>query len=308
MRWQRSIFLVTIALVSACGSTKKDAQTAKRSLFDTDFAVVYGAALEATRDQYPNLEDAPGRGAIKTSWQQVASSGNTDDVTAQNIVAPGASSSATPTGAGVASAGMPTRLAYKRFFIRFDVSVAGGRPWRLKVVGHAAEWEPGTSQPKELHGVSRPSWLEGRTDSLIAAIYKKIQKFAIPMKEGVDDEEVGGKKTDPQSFHDVPPDAAKRLASLKDALDGRNYASLRGQLADDVVWSLGGGSGAEVAIAMWQADPEPLDVMAKTIVGGCAGEGQKVTCPPGPPQPGAYQLVIEARADGWRVTSFVKAE
>jgi hypothetical protein len=59
---------------------------------------------------------------------------------------------------------------------------------------------------------------------------------------------------------------------------------------------------------MWQADPEPLDVMAKTIVGGCAGEGQKVTCPPGPPQPGAYQLVIEARADGWRVTSFVKAE
>lgn len=307
MRWQRSIFLVTIALVSACGSTKKDAQTAKRSLFDTDFAVVYGAALEATRAQYPNLEDAPGRGAIKTSWHQVASASGGDDVTAQNVVAPGASSAATP-GAAAASAGMPTRLAYKRYFIRFDVSVAGGRPWRLKVVGHAAEWEPGTSQPNELHGAARPSWLESRADSLLAAIYKKLEKFAVPSKEGTEEEEIGGKKTDPTFFHDVPPDAAKRLASLKDALDGRNYTSLRAQLADDVVWSLGGGSGAEVAIAMWQADTEPLDVMAKAIAGGCAGDTKKVTCPPGPPAPGAYQLVIEARPDGWRVTSFVKAE
>jgi hypothetical protein len=33
--------------------------------------------------------------------------------------------------------------------IRFDISIAGGRPWRLKVVGHAAVWEPGTTLPTE---------------------------------------------------------------------------------------------------------------------------------------------------------------
>jgi hypothetical protein len=59
---------------------------------------------------------------------------------------------------------------------------------------------------------------------------------------------------------------------------------------------------------MWQADPEPLDLMSKALSGGCFGDAKKVTCPPGPPLPGIYQLVLEARPEGWKVTSFVKAE
>ncbi|HET9625419.1 MAG TPA: hypothetical protein VFP84_28825 [Kofleriaceae bacterium] len=311
MRWQRIIFLAAIVAASACGVSKKDIKTAKHSLFDTDFAVVYGAALEATREQYPNLEDAPGRGAIKTAWHQVANN-NGDDVTQQKVVGAGAGNTIGPNNGvpGTASGGLPTRLSYKRYFIRFDVTIAGGRPWRLKVVGHAAEWEPGTAQPTELHGIARPSWLEGRSDSLLVAIYKKVQKFAVPMKDdgGADEEDTGVKKSDPQAFHDVPPAAAKRLAALKDALDGRNYAALRSQLADDVLWSLGGGAGADTAVAMWQADTEPLDLMSKALAGGCFGDDKKVTCPPGPPLPGIYQLILEARPEGWKVTSFVKGE
>jgi hypothetical protein len=313
MRLHRIIFFAAIlgmaGGVVGCGASKKEIASAKHSLYDTDFAVVYGAALEATRDQYPNLEDAPGRGAIKTAWHQVSNAGNGDDVTNQKVVGAGAGTG--PAGAGQASAGMPTRLAYKRSFIRFDVTIAGGRPWRLKVVGHAADWEPGAAMPTELHGVSRPSWLEGRTDALLVAIHNKIKTYAVPMKDNPSDDDAsdtGVKKSDPGAFKDVPPDAAKRLAAIKDALASRDYTALRGQLAGDIVWSLGGGSGADVAVAMWQADPEPLELMAKALIAGCGGDVKKVTCPPGPPVTGTFQLVLEPRAEGWRVTSFVRAE
>lgn len=270
--------------------------------------MLYSAALEATRETYPNLEEAAGRGAIKTAWHQVSYANNQDDLSNPRTVAAGQGlSTTTPqVSPNQAAAGMPTRLAYKRYFIRFDVTIAGGRPWRLKVVGHAAEWEPGAALPSELHGVARPSWLDGRTDALVFAIYKRIKPYAVPMTEQAEAEDT--KRTDPSAFKDVPPAAAKRLAALKDVLAARDYAALRGYLADDIVWSLGGGTGAEVAMATWQADPEPLDAMAKAIAAGCAGDAKKVACPPGPPAPPAYQLVVELRQNSWLITSFVKAE
>jgi len=309
MRRHRIIFLAAITCATGCSSNKKELEAAKHSLFDTDFAVLYGAALEATRATYPNIEDAPGRGAIKTAWHQVTYANNEDDLTNPQTLAAGQGVRGGPTTGNQAAGGMPTRLAYKRFFIRFDVSVTGGRPWRLKVVGHAAEWEPGAALPTELHGISRPSWLEGRTDALLVAIYKRVKPYAIPMKdpnEGLAADDP--KKADPLAFKDVPPAAAKRLAEVKDALGGRDYAALRAQLADYVVWSLGGGTGVDTAMAMWQADPELLDAMGKALAAGCGGDAKKVTCPAGAPVPGAYQLTVEVRGDAWRVTGFVKAE
>jgi hypothetical protein len=306
MLCHRIIFLAAIICATGCPASKKEVEAAKHSLYDTDFAVVYAAALEATREVYPNLEDAPGRGAIKTAWHQVSYANNQDDLANPKTVAAAQGPQTQPGQAG-AAAGMPTRLAYKRYFIRFDVTVAGGRPWRLKVVGHAAEWEPGAALPSELHGVARPSWLEGRSDALIAAIYQRVKSFAVPMKDPVEASD-DPKKADPATFKDAPPGAAKRLAQLKDALGSRDYAALRAQLADDIVWSLGGGSGADAAMAMWQADPEPLDAMGKALTAACAGDAKKVTCPAGVAAPGIYQLTIEPHGDAWRVTSFVKAE
>jgi hypothetical protein len=310
MRRHRIIFLAAITCAAGCHSSKKDVEAAKHSLYDTDFAVMYTAALEATRENYPNIEDAPGRGAIKTAWHQVTYANNQDDLANQQTLANAQGINAqNPATAGQASAGMPTRLAYKRFFIRFDVTIAGGRPWRLKVVGHAAEWEPGAALPTELHGATRPSWLEGRTDALIASIYKRIKPYAVPMKEpaeGSGAEEAP--RADPAAFKDVPAPAAKALAAVKDALAGRDYPALRAQLAEDVLWSLGGGTGADAAMATWQADPEPLDAMAKALAAGCGGDARKVACPAGAPAPGTYQLVVEPRGEAWRVSSFVKAE
>ena len=310
-----TICLIAIAAVGACGN-KKDLRAAKTSVYDTDFAIVYNAAVEATRDLYPTLNDNPGPGMIKTAWHQVSYANNQDDLANQRTIAQGQGYGGGRTSSAQSAAGMPTRLAYKRTFVRFDVSVVGGRPWRVKVIGHASEWEPGNALPTELTGAARPHWLDGRTDSLTVAIYKKLKKVAVPMKEEVEPEKPEDlvPKTDPKTFANVPSGAAKVLAAVQDALVKREYTELRVQLADDVVWSLGGSPGADTAMAMWQADSESLEAMQRVLTSGCAGTPngniQKVTCPPttGEPIPGAYLLVLELRGEQWKVTSFVKAE
>ena len=306
-----TICLIAFVALAAC-SNKKELKAAKSSLYDTDFAIVYNAAVEATRDLYPTLNDNPGPGMIKTAWHQVSYANNSDDLANQRTIAQGQGYGGGQTTAGQAAAGMPTRLAYKRTFVRFDVSVVGGRPWRVKVIGHASEWEPGNALPTELTGAARPHWLDGRTDSLTLAIYKKLKKVAVPMKEDVEPERPEDliPKTDPKDFANVPPAAAKALALVRDALVKREYTELRAMLAEDVVWSLGGSPGADTAMAMWQADSESLEAMQRVLTSGCAGTDKKVTCPPttGEPVPGAYLLVLEPRGEQWKVTSFVKAE
>lgn len=307
-RRQRIIFYAALT-VAACGS-KKEVEHAKHSVYDADFAIVYNAALDVTRELYPTLNDNPGPGKISTAWHQVSYANNQDDLQNQRTLAqsqgynPAMASSPTAT-----MAGAPTRLAYKRYFIRFEVSVIGGRPWRVKVNGHASEWEPGAAMPSEMRGAQRPSWLDGRTEALQVAIYKRIKKFAKPMKEEVKDtpdEEVP--KTDPTTFANVPAGAGKRLAAIKDSLAKRDYASLRPQLDENVVWSLGGGTGADVALATWQADPATFEMMEAAIVAGCVAQGdKKVVCPPGETKPNMYQLVLELRGE-WKVTSFVRGE
>jgi len=316
-RRHRSIFLLAIAVLAIGCSNKKEVRAAKGSVYDIDFAVVYSGALAATRELYASLDDNPGAGQIKTSWHQVSYANNNDDLTNQRTVAAGqgiasnTGTSGTTVSPGAQAAGMPTRLAYKRYFIRFDVTVAGGRPWRVKVIGHASEWDPGNALPTELRGEARPPWLDGRIEALQVAIYRKIKAYAVPAKPEVveaEKKELELPKTDPGSFKNLTAPQAKALASIKDALALRDNAALRSRLADDVVWSLGGSPGADTAMAMWQADPETLDAMGRAITGGCAAVDKKVACPPGPPVTGAYQLVVEQRGADWKVTSFVKAE
>jgi len=215
-------------------------------------------------------------------------------------------------GATAASmAGMPTRLAYKRYFIRFEVHVLGGRPWRVKVTGHASSWDPGAAMPVEMRGADKPHWLDGRTEALQVAIYKRIRQYAIPMKEEAPADapaEDTTPRTDPASFKNVPAEAARELATMKDVLAKRDYNALRPLLSDDVVWSLGGGTGADAAMAMWQADPTALDAMTGTLA-ACVADGDKrVVCPGGQVAPGAWQLTLEPRAGSWKLTSFIKAE
>ena len=301
--------ITLLAIVFAACGNKADVQRAKRSLYDTDFAIVYSKVLEATREIYPSVDDNPGTGAIKTVWHPVPYGGNTqDDLSGNRSLSTSGANMPMANSPAAAQAGMPTRLHFKKFFIRFDVTVLGGRPWRVKVIGHASEWEPGAALPVELTGPAKPSWLDPRTDALTLAIYKKLKPYAIPMKEDIPEPRPEDliPKTDPKSFANVPPAAAKRLAELKDAVGRREYALLREQLFDDVAWSIGGSPGADTAMAMWQADPEPLDAMAKVIGEACVVAEKRVLC--GELSPGKWQLVLEHRDGTWKVASFVRAE
>jgi hypothetical protein len=165
--------------------------------------------------------------------------------------------------------------------------------------------------PSEMTGAQRPSWLDARIDRLQVAIYKRIKKFAIPAPKQTEvNIEDTLPKTDPHSFKDVPAGAGKALAAIKDAIGKRDYAALRPELDDNVVWSLGGGTGADVALATWQADTTILDAMVGAIDAGCepAAKPKQVACPAGAPKPGTYQLLIEDKGGTWRITSFVRAE
>lgn len=310
-----------IACASGCTS-KKDIQAAKTSLFNTDFAVVYSAALAATKDLYPESEDFPRRGMVRTKWHPVPLADDDDQGVRTNQMGQATGQAVGPQTSGATSpTGMPTRIARNRQYVRFDVTVLGGRPWRVRVVGHAAVMEVGNALPTPLIGAARPTWLDGRIDSLRVAIYKRLQTHAVPMPQELPPENPDDKLpvTAPDSFSGVPAAASAQLAKIKDALIRRDEAALRSYTADDVVWDLGAEPGGDVALVMWKADPNLLDTMLTLIVPsapaaegkpaviGCGGEAKRVTCPAGPPVIGQFQLVLEDRG-GWKITSFVRGE
>ncbi len=296
-----------IALAGAASSgciSKKEVETAKASVYDADFAVVFGAVTESIREVYPNLTETPMKGAIATSWHRVHLAGDSGDVSAQ-------ASSRAPAGSNPnQNNAFSNDSALKRFFIRFDVTVVGGRPWRVRLVGRAAEWEPGNAVPTELRGASRPPWLDSRIDSLLVEIHRKLSKFARERPEDAVEsasDADNGPRSDPKSFAGVPPAAAQALAGLRDEVLRRDWGRLRSRFTPDVVWSLGAEPGVDAAMALWQADPTALDEMQKALDKGCAPAGADVLCPKEAATPGfaGYRLLLSPRGETWKVASFV---
>jgi hypothetical protein len=287
--------------------SKKEIEQAKASSYDADFAVVFGAVAEATRENYPNLTETPNKGVISTSWHRVHLSGDASDTSASaSSRAPAATNpNQNNTFTGDSS--------FKRFFIRFDIAVAGGRPWRIRLVARAAEWDPGSAVPTELRGAQRPPWLDGRSDALLVAIYRRLTKFAVERPEVVGAELASaadadtGPRSDPKSFSGIPPAAAQELAGLRDEILRRDWSRLRLRFVSDVVWSLSADPGLDVAMALWQADPSALDEMQKALDKGCAPLGKDVICPKEAVTPGfaGYRLTLAQRGEAWKVVSFL---
>jgi hypothetical protein len=292
-----------LVLTTSCGANKKEVDEAKRSVYDAEFAIVFSAAVAATRELYPRVEEDPVTGVIKTAWHQVKYNdpGADDPKSVQSRDQTAGVGASSPGGA----LGYNPSLARRVNFIRFDVHVAGGRPWRVRVIGTASQLEPGNALPTELRGANKPHWLPGRVDALTVAIHKRLKKYAqaAPVHVEVVEEEaprakVGG---------DIPDGARETAQAVVAAIDTRDYAALRATCADDVVWSLGAAPGVDGAMAMWQADPGVFAQMKKAITAGCEKDGADVVCPVGAPR-GAWQLRLALRGSAWKLAAFVIVE
>lgn len=304
-RSQRITLALVVAVAAALGCTsKKEIRAAKSSAYDADFAIVFSEALAAVRELYPELEDDAAKGAIRTAWHQVQfSTGQDDPRSIQQRDRQTAN-------AGVFSGGPQ----FKRVFIRFDVTVTGGRPWRVRVSGKASEWEPGNAQPTELRGAAAPSWLAGRRDALIVAIHRRLKKYAVTVEE--EPEPVAEDETpavDPTTFGTIPDGAVATATAIVKAVESRNLPALREKLADDVVWSFGAAGDADTALAMWQADPEAMAALARVLRAGCRADeaGKLVTCPPEATESPGYlgwRATLEPRGEAWLLTAFVQGD
>jgi hypothetical protein len=309
MRPAHPIIVALPLLVAACGASGAEVRAARRSLYDTDFAVVYAATLDVVREMYPQavVED-PARGKISTAWVEVKYARTDVDDRRSTQIADQALGNTASRG-GLTS--NPSE-AFKRQFVRFDITVAGGRPWRIRVVGKAQEASPGQI-PVDLRGVTTPPWLPGRIENMTVAIYKRLKKYAVKMPddpvEVVDDD--APPPVDVTAFGPIPAPAAQRVGEIKQAIERRDVGALGERVANDVTWSLGASPGRDAALATWQADPAILQSMATAITAGCRGDDKEIVCPPAASETPGYtgwRLTVARRTEGWLVTSFVQGD
>jgi hypothetical protein len=306
-----TLALALVALVAAAAGcqNKHEIRTAKQSVYDADFAIVYSEVLAATSELYPNLDDNPTEGVVSTAWHQVRFSTGADDP--RSVQQRDRALGVDQTGAtGNPFAGR-TSTANKRLFIRFDVYITGGRPWRVRVVGKASEWEPGNAVPSELRGAATPHWLPGRIDGLTVAIYRRLKKYA-KLSEQPLPEIVEEAPPDLAPYGPIPVPAAEVAAAIVKAVETRDVETLRALVDDEVVWSLGAPGSADAALAMWQAAPETLAALATQLRGGCRAESDvKVSCPPAATETPGYvgwRATLEVRGAAWKLTSFVEGD
>ncbi|MEZ4401762.1 MAG: hypothetical protein R3B06_17170 [Kofleriaceae bacterium] len=293
---------VAVALATVGCLSKQEIKTARSSVYDADFALVYSAAVEAVRNLYPTFDEDPASGVIKTAWHQVKFSdpGADDPKTTQVADRAAGAGANTPNGS---SLGYNPSLARRLYFIRFNVVVAGVRPWRVRVVGTASELRPGDSLPTELRGEATPHWLGGRTDALQVDIYRRLKAYAIQQPDEAPP--AAAVEEDVAITGDAPAPARTAAAAVVRALHKRDYPALRRQLADDLAWSAGAPPGADLGLAMWKADPSVLTALEAALLAGCGGDGEAVSCPAAP-TPGQPRARFGLRGGVWKLIGFVE--
>lgn len=301
--WRAAVAIAVGATVASGCVNKKEVEEARASVYDAEFATVYTAAVQAVRALYPEIDEDPATGTIKTAWHQVKFSdpGADDPKSVQSRDRTANAGQSSPSGA----LGHNPSLARRMTFIRFDVHVAGGRPWRVRVVGTASELEPGNALPTELRGQAKPHWLGGRTDALVVSIHKKLERYARPAAVEVVEEPVIAPRA--KIAGDIPAGARALAQDIVAAIDQREYDTLRALCAADVIWSHGAPPGVDHAMAMWQADTSSFAQMKLAVASGCALDGAEVLCPAAPAR-GKMQLRLAERGGVWKLAAFVAKE
>jgi hypothetical protein len=258
----------TLAALPGCGASSQEVHAAMNSGYNADFAVVYAQALDAVRELYPELVEDAKAGVIKTAWHPIKISQESDPTTSH----------------GPSSMGGPGTVGMKRYFIRFTVKVVGQRPWRVRVEGQASSWTTG-QVPTPLKGAEVPAWLSGRSDALRVEIHHRLQQYAVPMADAPAKKVAQKQETTElvaSKYEGVPAAATAVIRIVHQAAAARELPVLRVNMTEEFAYSLGGAGGsADVALAVWQADPGTFTELVRVLEAGChKGENDKlVTCP-----------------------------
>lgn len=298
--------VLALVLTGSCGASKAELRAAKTSGYDTDFALVYGETLAAVQKLYPNLVENAGAGVIKTAWHVVRFSEGVDDPNASIRTNDPNDPNNQQTNSVLAGRG---NVVQTRYFIRFNVHVVGGKPWRVRVEGEASEWTAG-EVPVPLKGADEPHWLKGRTDALEVAIYRRLEDYAVSLRTKPK-AEPKPEKVDYARYGPVPEAAAKVVHAIVEAATTRDYAALRSHMAAELTWSAGAPPDADTALAMWQADGNVTAELVRVLEEGCRGENERITCPPDAAGAVGY---VGSRAElalvggAWKLVLFVPEE
>lgn len=303
-------------VTAGCGAPTREARSARAQAYDADYAEVYNQVMAAVAEDYPDfVAENAGQGEIRTPWFPV---GLVSEPGASPRASPGASIGAS--GRGGVEEAPPTR-----FYVRFDIQVTGGRPWRVHVRGQASAWELGQPLPEVLDGPEEPPWLQGRIDALQVAIHRRLARHAVAA--GADTaaqaNQGAGAGTEstaepvPAHLADLPVAAARAALAVQRAAEARDLDRLAGLLHEQLTWSPGAPPDARMAVGVWRADPAVLTHLAAAIAAGCraaprgqdAGQdaGQRVVCPAAAAEPGfaGYRAELAPAPDGrWKLAAF----
>ncbi len=299
-----------------CGGSNADLKAARSSGYKADFALVFNQVVAAVRGRFKNypdkVEENAATGTVETAWFPVKqTTGSVDHTTSQQARdLQAAEDRAAGTGPGALGGINQERSTY---FIRYQVYVTGGNPWRVIVRGQASRWNAGDAQAVELKGADAPPWLAGRVESLEVDIYRRLQKYAVPVQVApTGDTRPPPAPADLARYGKIPRAAAERIEEVRRAAADRDFTRLRAMMIDDLEWSLGAPPSADQAIAMWQADGGSLPSLVSVLERGCRGESPtRVSCPPEFSEQVGYlghRAVFELRGDTWKMTSFVSGE
>lgn len=291
---------------TGCGASAREARSARSVAYDADYALVYNQVVAAVAAEYPDfLAENAVQGEIRTPWFPVGLARE-----------PGASAGASSRG-GVAS-------APERFYVRFDISVTGPRPWRVHVRGQASSWELGAPRPEVIEGPEEPPWLQGRIDGLQIAIHRRLARHAIAGEPDPDPDEDPAPRTAPEPaaapvpahLADLPAGAARAALAIQRAARAGDVDALARLVHDEVVWSPGAPPDARTALGVWRADPGVLAHLAAAISAGCGAApadrsaGQRVVCPAAAAEPGfaGYRAELTPASGGaqggWKLAAF----
>jgi hypothetical protein len=304
----RAAMFAALAMVSGCAASDAEVRAARTSGYTADYAIVYSEVLAAVRELYPHVNENASAGTIKTGWHPIkvrTGSGDLDGNSGQVVDPNSPNLQGNPTFQSEA-------LGRKQYFIRFDIAVIGGKPWRVRVAGQASSWDIAGGVPSPLKGAETPPWLEGRTAALQVAIHNRLKKYAVklkfrkPAEPKRDTSEIA-------KYGNVPEAAAKLVSQVHRAATARNAEALRPTMVEEFSWSNGSEPSAGVAIAMWLADSTILGELAKILDAGCMTDDSRtlVTCPPAYTQePGyrGYRAGFKVVDGKWKMTFFMTGE